>query len=60
MPQPDSRPTTDGPIGFDPLAMIEIRTSTGHGKQVCAELAETSHLILTTGRYEVMAEGHLP
>ena len=46
-------------IGFDRLAMIGIRTQPGTARRVCdalAELPETSYVILTTGRYDVMAE----
>ena len=46
-------------IGFDRLAMIGIRVTPGTARAVCAalaELPETSYVIHTTGRFDVMAE----
>jgi Lrp/AsnC family transcriptional regulator for asnA, asnC and gidA len=46
-------------IGFDRLAMIGIKTAPGRARAVCralSDLPETSYVILTTGRYDVMAE----
>jgi len=46
-------------IGFDRLAMIGVSTAPGRARDVCralADLPETSYVILTTGRYDVMAE----
>lgn len=46
-------------IGFDRFAMIGITVRPGSAREVCrrlSELPETSYVIMTTGRYDVMAE----
>lgn len=46
-------------IGFDRLAMIGIRCSSGTAPQVCeklSEMPETSYVILTSGSFDVMVE----
>ncbi|GAB3498729.1 Lrp/AsnC family transcriptional regulator [Nocardiopsis coralliicola] len=46
-------------IGFDRLAMIGMRVQAGRAPEVCAALAalpETSYVIQTSGRFDVMAE----
>ncbi|WP_308465977.1 Lrp/AsnC family transcriptional regulator [Rathayibacter soli] len=46
-------------IGFHRLAMIGLRTTAGQSKAVCDALSafpETSYVVLTTGRYDVLAE----
>lgn len=46
-------------IGFDRMAMIGVTVAAGTAPQVCRalrELPETSYVIMTAGRYDVMAE----
>jgi Lrp/AsnC family transcriptional regulator for asnA, asnC and gidA len=46
-------------IGFDRMAMIGIRVRAGAVQDVCkalAEVPETSYVIMTTGRFDVLAE----
>ncbi|MFD4572898.1 Lrp/AsnC family transcriptional regulator [Streptomyces sp. NPDC058417] len=46
-------------IGFDRFAMIGIRVRAGAAQDVCRELRdlpETSYVIMTAGRFDVMAE----
>ncbi|MGI5133800.1 Lrp/AsnC family transcriptional regulator [Streptomyces sp. CA-106110] len=46
-------------IGFDHFVMIGIKVRAGEAQNVCralSELPETSYVILTAGRFDVMAE----
>ncbi|MRH92177.1 AsnC family transcriptional regulator [Nocardia sp. SYP-A9097] len=46
-------------IGFDRLAMIGVRVRAGRAREVCEALAalpETSYVVMTSGRFDVMAE----
>ncbi|MEU2234064.1 Lrp/AsnC family transcriptional regulator [Streptomyces vietnamensis] len=46
-------------IGFDRFAMIGITVRPGTAREVCAKLRnlpETSYVIMTTGRFDIMAE----
>ncbi|MEV4127202.1 Lrp/AsnC family transcriptional regulator [Nocardia sp. NPDC049707] len=46
-------------IGFDRLAMIGVRVRAGRAREVCEALAalpETSYVVMTSGRFDVMVE----
>lgn len=46
-------------IGFDRLALLGVRTAPGAIRRVCerlAELPETSYVVMTTGRFDILVE----
>jgi Lrp/AsnC family transcriptional regulator for asnA, asnC and gidA len=46
-------------IGFDRLALIGLRTAPGRARAVCKavrDLPESSYVVMTTGRFDVMVE----
>ncbi|MBN9631653.1 Lrp/AsnC family transcriptional regulator [Leifsonia sp. TF02-11] len=46
-------------IGFDRLALIGVRARPGTARAICtalAELPETSYVVITSGRFDVMVE----